>query len=435
MPIMTDYSCPFSKFPVEVIKLILEEAIVVAKRSEGCSALAMAATLSGVCHQWYQITVNTPTLWRFIHISCIEDVSDSQPLLELLASRVKETPVEISISEVDLADECTKIGDLFLQRFAFIKELAIDCWGVEAINTQILGSSSGLDNCRVESLILSLTEDPGGDDWHCGDLLQRLPSLHKLAIYASPSAFFDSSCLPNSISSLTLSHMRVKVSAILTLFQKLEELEFHLVNGDKKDIPPPGSSIILRRLRRLEIEHGHLGNRPVIGGWLDALVCPLLQEFIVDLGIQRVTDFVSSHPSLHTYHHIPPADIASLALIVPRLQALTVTSTANKKDLPRDSSLVALENSFDQLRELTLHNVTLSEFQHIVRSRCLPRSHPQCVRGDSNSQIQELNLITSWERTLVDMEYYNDPLYKEARKVIWRPDDDPDIQNVSLRWQ
>ena len=232
--------------------------------------------------------------------------------------------------------------------------------------------------------------------------------------------------------------MTIDPKEVLPLFPKLESLELRDVTFHLLESKLPIALHNMRTLKVYETQPWYLISRM---NWLYQLSCPVLREVDLDPLHEDVLPFVSSHPSILSFHSGDLDEIVALDAAAPQLHHLGIEID---NDNHSNLRLIATNTHplFPHLRSLTIRDfkrgLRLQEFELLIRTRCLPRSNPKSQLHDQGPPLQTLEILLPKFDRLDSREWVASELYAEARKVtgrfrnIFR--DEMGIISVQLSW-
>jgi len=431
--------CHVSRCTSDVLKCIFEAAVA-APFTPGDHAFQVATRISHVCRSWRLVAINTPRLWTTIEFSCFRSLDAIQTFMERMMVRAKAVPVYISIWNVQAGESRLKISDFGLNQFRAVQRLLIQMEEDYSVIQQLFDPSSCLRYCLITELKLVLCSEEYGDPWRCQELFIHFPLLRRLELIGCKGILFEKAEPNDAITRLLLIDMTIDPEEALSLFPKLECLELRDVTvhlHERESLLP----IELHNMRTLKVYENlpwYLLSRM---DWLYQLSCPVLQEVDLDPLREGVLPFISSHPSILSFHSGDLDEIVSLDAAAPQLHHLGI-----EVDHDNYSNLCLIATNtrplFPHLRSLTIRDfkcgLRLQQFELLTRTRCLPRSNPQSQLHDQVPPLQTLEILLPKFDRLDSHEWVVSELYTEARKVtgMFRNSfrDEMGLISVQLSW-
>lgn len=419
--------------PPDVLKFIFEFVVGNDDRSS-----RYAIDISHVCQQWRLIALDTPRLWNRIVLHTYDAVRTSGSYLEQVALRTRAVPVDIIIDLGGPNVQICSIFDLRFHLFHYINILSLTFWDSSSVHNWLLSALQEMKGYQIQTLELSFEDDdPGVQLWNLRDVLDRVPSIRRLALYQATSVFFEADIRYEHIINLQIWDMTANLEILADFLPQLEELDLRNIDlGLEQEYPQ--SPVVFKHLLRLKIQENILGFTDMLGNWLEYLSCPSLVALTIDQDAENTISFIKSHPSITAFHSCFSSILSEVATVAPQLQHLRLS-------LDHDDLGLVARNNTEHHRLLNLksliidddyNQLSLDAFETLVTARCLPVSHSQSRRAENIAHIKDLEIRFlahatrphryAWEYSI---------LYEEAEKIIWTDEEMTAVTCIKLWWK
>lgn len=424
-------NCPISQCPEDILKMIFELAgktpdkhlkvwhyDFTHRKGQEKSRFRTSRDISQVYQRWRYISLDTPSIWSYIKISCKVERSPSsiKAFWDRSCSRVKSFPATIyliitpsiypyqliNISKIPVIQslriklpdkQCYQIVLDILDQAKVVTSHPED---QDYQETQVSLDSPRAMHCSIRELRVSglhfILIRESGPPWEVGELLGRLPLLQTLQIIGC-GVLRLSNPLNHSLHNLEI--FSISSLDLFSLLSCLPELRTLKLEDVKWFQNWPEGTIKLPHLTTFGFARW-----PNDGiAWMGQLSCPVLQNFT---GNPRYTmdcypeaasellSFISSHRSIKYFGFmVCPQLLTRLGSVAPQIEELSFEFRSN--ELEQIS-----KGLFSNLWILHIvdprHNLARLAFEQLVRTRCLPSSHPQSKLVSGLSPLAELHI-------------------------------------------
>lgn len=411
---------PVRQLPAEVLQCIFESACDLSTLEHLENRIITAIRLSHVCCRWRSIAISTPRMWSTFCLPLEDSETQISPFWNLVLSRIKHAPAHIVLWDVGIAGFKPKLTTYNLQKLGIIDRLEIHLVSAAFFNQ--FATPSPLSGVHANTLAVETTSTEDDDDelelpddfeWDLGKFVTCFPTVTSLELRERCGLRFSPSAGLARITSLALTSMlNVDIFLILSNLIQLEALE---VRGGTLRQPmagrEPSSS-----LRKLVISKCNSDS-----SWLSQLSLPQLMTFVYDAedSAEHCFSFVQNNQSITTLWVLGSCDInATFAHTAPRI--LSYGTGDGFAHLYKRKSPKA-EGIFPYLKELALdtmmEDLTLVEFEGIVKGRCIPLTHPQSKLAPSASPLHSLIIIRKEDGDMPEP-WRNSDLFQSATRHI-----------------
>jgi hypothetical protein len=394
---------------------------------DGRQGLKTATRISHVCRLWRIIALDTPKMWSCVYLSGTRGSEDTRSFLDRTLRRVRAVPVDLTLYAYPLSE-------LKIHTFFRIRRLSATILTASSIPFTQLDPLEPLRGYGIHELELDFLGDaPRMCPWNCPDALTKFPLLRRFSLSRAYSAVFNNQTTIPSITHFCIDDMSVDLGLLAAIFRNIKELKLRNLGI----IYSPTSPIIFVHLERLFVEDDIYGSFNMLGDWLEYISCPILTDLTIDQNIYNTIAFISRHPSLIFFHSCHDSVLSAIGEAAPQLRHLLVGVDRPLMDL---FTFMAANNAnsipFTRLNSLIIEanclEFSLDEFESLVITRCLPRSHPQCLRAPNVEQLRELEITFS--ATIPGTSWESSHLYGQAEKIIKRQGC-PLVTSVKLWWR
>lgn len=411
-------------YPTELLQCIFEMAVQATK-----DGVKTATAISHVCQRWRSISLDTPRLWTYITWSVTRDTPLIKDFWDCMRDRIKSLSSVVSIHDIGSSDSI-QLDYLRPDHFERIKRLNLYLQDAEAVALFLKGLSD-FPHIHVYALQLIFKDLSRDQFWSLDYILLRF-SPRQLLIYNCPTFYLCVSPAWDLIQSLTL-HRVGKLDPVITLkyfpgLTNVEIIETCIVLSD------PLATLSSSKMQRIKLQKAQ--ETPE---WLEHSTFPNLITFEVDNHIdpERIISFLSRHSSVTTLHSTHWERINELAKIAPQLLHLSLshlsilTSYAGFMDPEVDPGLPSL-------RSLTIRDtygtVGAESFDKLIRARCLPSNHPQSLLPPSLKPLESLTIQILSHLMPESTQWGRSELYKAAKCIVRREEEDPVVISFVLSW-
>jgi hypothetical protein len=410
---------PIRRYPSDVLQYIFE---YISDGTDGHLKLATVLALSHVCQRWRSIAIDTPRLWCCIDFTLEEDddEEDTAFFWDSMISRIKSAPAVITICGYN-ETTAHKFGECKLAHIPNICSLSLELDVLHNIS-DILPNPRLLPETGVGSLSIIYDAENEAElvdeiTWDAGETLDKLPPIPRLSLTAPCTLRVTPSVKFEALTTLSFRDLKhVDVLTALSLCTQLSYLRLLDVT-----FPEPTSAHITSQALRTLIVNTANGNE----WWLQQISCPNLTAF------HHGSDFLQSSMSIfESYSSLLTLEYASKEQLLPTF----ATATPLVRSLGIEPSelriLCELQANgtksppFPCLKELIVslleEGPTVADFELIVRTRCLPTSHPQSQLPPSLTPLSHLSMLR-WPKDSLNQDsdpWSSSALYKEAKRRI-----------------
>jgi hypothetical protein len=266
--------------------------------------------------------------------------------------------------------------------------------------------------------------------WDIGDLLENIPAITKLELSAPCDLIVTPSPKLATVTSLDLQRMvNVDILSTISLLPCLSHLTMDAVGL----IPAPETTQVTSNSLRTLTFHSLEED-----SWLLSLTCPNLDTLLADG--THLSDtcarFIRVHNSIATFDFGGDNDsVTTLASIAPQAHVLCKDpdlSLLYKRKVSRVRG-----SPFPKLTRLIIDNITaditLEDFEGVIRARCLPRGHRLSKLTTSLKPLTALS-IRSRPSDPREEAWRDSELFQSAKQTI---EDDPhwkEFELLTLSW-
>jgi hypothetical protein len=239
--------------------------------------------------------------------------------------------------------------------------------------------------------VADIEDEPGQEvTWDAGETLEKLPPVPDLSLTAPCALRITSSVKFEALTTLSFRHLQqVDVLAVLSLCTQLSYLRLLNVTSPE----PTSPHVTSHSLRTLIVNTTNRNE-----WWLQQISCPNLTAFHHGSDfLQSSMSIFESYTSLFTLEYASTEQLLpTFATATPLIQSLGIETLelrifcklqTNGKEAPPFSCLEELNVS------LIDAELTLDDFELIVRARCLPTSHPQSQLPPSLTPLRDRLMI------------------------------------------
>jgi F-box-like len=410
---------PIRRYPSDVLQYIFEHVFDVAKEDLKMEAVL---ALSHVCQRWRSIAIDTPRLWCTIDFTLDKDDEEENMAFfwDSMIPRIKSAPAFITIRGYN-ETTASMFGECKLMLIPNISSLALELDTLYNIS-DVLPNPGLLPGTGVGSLSITYATDIEDESaqqltWDAGETLEKLPPVPDLfltapcALRVTPSVKFE------TLTQLSFRDLQgVDVLAILSLCAQLSYLRLSDVT-----FPEPTPAHITSQSLQTLIVNTLDGNE----WWLQQMSCPNLIAF------HHGSDFLESSMSIfESYGSLLTLEYTSQEQLLPRFATATpliqsLVIEPSELRILCDLQANGTESPpFPCLKELTVSlinaELTLEVFESIVRTRCLPTSHPHSQLPPSLAPLSHLSLL-GWRKDSPNQysdSWRSNALYKEAKSLL-----------------
>lgn len=266
-------------------------------------------------------------------------------------------------------------------------------------------------------------------DWDLGKFITCFPTVTSLELHARSGLCFSPSAGLVRITSLVLTDMiNIDMFLVLSTLTQLETLEAlgctWLQPMVRRELSSPLRKLVLSRCDQ-------------DSSWLIQLSLPQLTTFIYDLDdtAEHCFSFVRNHQSITTLWVLGSYDLnTKFARTAPQIHSYgTGDGFAHlyKRKSPKAKGV------FPHLKELAIdtmmQELSLVDFEGIVKGRCLPLAHPQSKLAPSTSPLDSLIIIRDATKDTPEPWRASD-LFQSARRQVSSHLDWSGEERLILTW-
>lgn len=428
---------PVRRIPFEILQCIFECASGCSDPNPTLYGIKYAIKLSHVCQRWRSVAIDTPRMWSSIAFS-LESHRDKIGIYwNFLASRIKHVSATISIICWDM-QSFGRLTACKLPRIQEIKKLSLFLEDPRCFE-QLYTLPSFLPEKGVETLAVeaSWSSEPDNENnqdnivWDLGALIAHLPTISSLIIRSPYKISITPSIKFEATTSLTLaSVMDVDIPLILSLMINLSDLDVR--NADLAATQQVTDHMSCRLRNFVMYRCG--GGCP----WLSQISFPFLTTIIIDINEspERTVTLMRNHKSVTTIWALNGEDIvSSLASASPQLQTLGMDSGfpwLHKRKIAKIKG-----TPFPKLRDVLLdtrfQELALTDFEGIVRGRCLPSDHPDGNIMPSLLPLRSLTILRNFESDIPEA-WRDSELFHSATQVTTPSPYHADDEEITLKW-
>jgi len=246
-------------------------------------------------------------------------------------------------------------------------------------------------------------------------LVARFPPFRKLEIKGFPNLIF-----PVPVTSPSITELDVFVAGRLDILPLLQYF-------------PRLRSMIIRNAELVAYNMHSIYQSPSVESirlfnttgedWMEDVFFPSLTTVFYDTASETFCTFLSRHPLVTELGlRLHWDTIISLAPVAARLEKLHVVPPLEALyHLSEGSSRMP----FPSLKSLTVqaltppNNLTLADFEAVVRARCLPMRHPKNQATQPSFIVSAFTIVTTESAAAgLHLEWHGSDLYKESTKKI-----------------
>lgn len=386
---------PIRRFSPELLQSIFEFTSKMAiKRKK----IDVAIAISHVCQRWRFIAVDTPRLWCYIDYTLGDEGSSDVSFWDCMVSRMKSIPASIIIRDFGVIT-AAEMSNYRLIRGSVIRKITFRLTSIEAFD-QLLSLPSEFRGEQIKAFIVKpphMAEEATemlDAEWNLSDFFEKFSSIEKFDLRATSdcSLHLNTSKQYNTVTTLHLQDLKeVNALGILSTLTRLSE--FRLMRTTISQHVPVGQvvSTSLRCLIINMLDENYL--------WISHLSSPNLvafHQFGADFP-EVCLVFIESHPSITTLDFGGGQSIIPrLARGAPQLRTLFVEPSQLPGLYTSDLSLArALPFRFLEHIGIYLSDdvLTVSVFESLVRTRCLPGIHPNHQTTSGIAPLHVLAII------------------------------------------
>ncbi|KIM24524.1 hypothetical protein M408DRAFT_26993 [Serendipita vermifera MAFF 305830] len=379
---------PVRRLPVETLRHIFEETLEASTRAK----LWQATQLSYVCQHWRAVSLNDPSLWSDIIVDFRKPVDAITEYWNRAVERVKMVPSNVCFNNFGgekyspfgmwgyEEEEKRKVAACGLLRIPIIRKLEINadttCPIIEALSMIAEFPTGQLESFKLGKRSYEMSNENSSWDW--GVFLHQFPPTRLLALEHLPNLSFSQSKSFSSLLDLRITFCGdFDAMELLCLCPTLERLVIQGCYGFYKDYlnQPP---IAIVTLTALEVTDGGTfpWGAPLHFPSLSTLVVHMIEDDLPD----EIYSFLANHPSISNLDvFIDTPDVIQLATMAPQLTKFTVFSYADGlvKTFSDLASASLQGPAFPRLEVLDLRDtfINMEEFDHFIKTRCLPAEH------------------------------------------------------------
>jgi hypothetical protein len=419
---------PISQCPDDIIQTIFEHLA----DTSGYPSPADSVRLSSVCRRWRVLALNTPRLWRHVFLDLSAPLDRQDFIRTEIIPRSKHVPITVIVDALN-ATTIPTMGLCGLKSIPEISELALKLT-TPSDAPLLLGSNftppvGAMQSLRIESnarMNYFQSHTPPKIDML--SLFERFPPFNKLVIKRLPYLILPMAATNQNQSITEIDFYDVglvDIARLLTMLPRVKSVTIRkailVVQGSyDSDVP-------FHNIKDIVLHHT-LGE-----SWMTKVTFPQLDELEYTEVTESFLNFVSAHRSIRVLRSLFCGDmITALAMLAPQLEQLLITSPVANiySPLGHDS-----EMPFPKLKSLHVitsrpcRDLTLTEFEALVRARFLPLQHPKSLSKHSSHIIlfliiQKLKCVTP--------RWYRSKLYEESSHMIVITDEETEI--IRLGW-
>lgn len=428
---------PVRRLPFEILQCIFEYASGRSKSTPTFAEIRIAIKISHVCQRWRSVAIDTPRMWSSIAFSLQSHHDGIAAYCSFLASRVKHVPATISITRLDMQNY-GRLTACNLPQIQEIKRLALLLKDPRCFD-QLYALPSFLPEKGVDALAILQQADAdsnnGGNHedliWDLGKLVAHLPTIRSLQIVCPHKTSITPASKLAAITTLVLLNVqKLDFPLILSLMVNLSDLE---VRGASLAATQQATGEITSHLRKFVMYR-------CSGDWpsLSQISFPILTTLIHDRydRSNQVISSIQDHKSITTSWALRTKDIvSSLASTSPQLQSLGIShefSSLYKRKISKTKG-----TPFPELRDILLdtrfHELALTDFEGIVRGRCLPSDHPDSDIMPSLRPLRTLTILRDIKSPVPEV-WRDSNLFRCANQVVMPSPYHSRDEELILKW-
>lgn len=246
-------------------------------------------------------------------------------------------------------------------------------------------------------------------------LLPCMPQLYRLVINRVSYLEFPTGCKSETLTSITLTNTTsINLSKLMAALPNLEMLHIRNSAIQIGDIQDPLEHASIRTLNLANIKTTE---------WMTHVAFTQLTNLVYDGYMTDIfTSFVANHRSLKSIAYKGQSNrLSSLADIAPQLTELTTrlplpaflqnAGSGSNMPFPQLESLIV---------DMTLPSaqLTVGEFETLIRTKCLPIGHPKCLATHSAHIIPSISFAGI--KPSSNPQWFGSGLYQESFRSGYR---------------